>query len=189
MTMARSIRFAGTSLLILLIALIVTSATPDAYAQTDPGSEPVRVYTNADLALLGPLPSEPAGPPPVTRSDEEENWEFVTDFIESQRARIDADRSHELERERVASEAEDDGGHGRPYLGYYGYHPGRYPYGSSRGNRNDRSLDRSKQLNVHAPHKMFRDKPPVREHVPGLGDSYRRGKTAGPARGHRTCSH
>ncbi len=176
---------------ILLIALIVTSATPGAYAQTGPANDPIRVYTNADLALLGPPSSEPADPPLVRRSNEAENWKFVTDFIARQRAEIDADRSHDLERERVANEADYKGGYGVSYLGlgYYGRYSGRYSYGSSHVKRGGRSLYRSQQLNVHRPHKMFRDNPPVREHVPGLGDSYRHGRSARPARGHRKASH
>ena len=181
--MARSIRFAAASLSILLFAVIVGSATPAS------AGESVRVYTNADLALLSPIPEEPAGPPPAAGANDEDNWKFVNEFISSQHARIDADRSHELERERVVNEADDPGGFGVPYLGYYGNYLGRYPYRSSHVNHRGRNLYRSQQLNLHAPHKMFRNNPPVRQHVPGLGNSYRRAISTRPARGHRQASH
>jgi len=180
-TMARTTRFAGAGALVPLIALIFASATPGARAQTT--DEPVRVYTNADLALLGPLPAVAADPNPASRSSEEQSWKFVADFIKQERAKIDADRAYDLERERVDNEAREDRGHGVPYLGYYGYHPGPY-----HGRRHVHQPDRSRPPKTGIPHKMFRDRPPVREHVPGLGDSYRRG-SARPAHGHRRVSH
>jgi hypothetical protein len=53
--------------------------------------EPVRVYTNADLATLPPIATSP---PPVEQGP---GWEFVIDFLAEQRARIDADRAYEMD--------------------------------------------------------------------------------------------
>ena len=135
--MIRSTRFVAVGLSALLFALIIASP---AYAQSEPSGEAVRVYTNADLALLSPLPpaSESARSHPASRSSEEENWKFAADFIQRERARLDSDRAYDLERERIANEAREDRGYGVPYLGYYGYYRGPYPYGSSHGKRHGR---------------------------------------------------
>ena len=102
--------------LLLLCAVMLPVA-----AQT--GAETVRVYTNADLERLEPLAVDSA---PVARHDEAE-WEFVTEFLEREQAKIDADRAHRLEQRRVAIE-EGFVGDRRSRSGYripYGI----YPYG------------------------------------------------------------
>jgi len=81
--------------LALLAASVAWVAVP-AHAGDD---EPVRVYTNADLEALPPIP---VGQPVLTR--DEADWQFVSDFLDRQRESLDADRAHELERARVESE-------------------------------------------------------------------------------------
>jgi hypothetical protein len=63
--------------------------------------EPVRLYTNADLERFGE-PS-PADAHPVVH-DDEAAWKFVTDFLEREHGRLDAERAHDLERRRVQTE-------------------------------------------------------------------------------------
>lgn len=58
----------------------------------------VRVYTNADL--------EKYGPPSPVEPREEEDWTFVQEFIERERAEIASRRAYELERLRVEQEGE-----------------------------------------------------------------------------------
>jgi hypothetical protein len=87
--------------------------------------EPARVYTNADLLPFGP-PSTPV--PAVVQEDP--GWTFVVDFIERERARIDAERALELERRHAAvaeAEAARDG------AAVYGYGYGYYGYGYDDG--------------------------------------------------------
>ena len=116
--------------------LAVLAAGPLA-AQTGPlpgdgePVEPVRVYTNADLERFGP-PSGDAEPVAV---DDDRGWEFVTEFLAREHARLDAERSHELERRRAAIEEEVAARpRARPtyYYPYYGYgyvHVGRHHRG------------------------------------------------------------
>ena len=62
-------RAARPSTLVSLVSLsIALVAAPGAFAQAEPSQEAVRVYTNADLALLSPLAaeSEPAVSRPPT---------------------------------------------------------------------------------------------------------------------------
>ncbi len=57
----------------------------------------VRLYTNADLEKFGPPPDA------MTRvvQDDDRGWEFVTAFLERERARLDADRAYELNWRRL----------------------------------------------------------------------------------------
>lgn len=171
-----------------LVALILA---PAALAQTAGTDGAVRIYTNVDLALLEPHPAESdaeaalvgSSASDASRANDEENWKFVSDFIAREHAKVHADRDYELERQRVDNEAEEERGYGVPYLGYYGYYgyPGYYRgpddhrpgHGRHHVRRDDGSRSRT-----HVPHPMFRENPPVREHVPGLGNSYRRGRAA-----------
>ncbi len=59
--------------------------------------EPVRVYTNADVERLEPIPTSDA---PVARQDPE-RWRYVIEFLAEQHARIDAERAYELDRRLV----------------------------------------------------------------------------------------
>lgn len=123
---------------IALALLLVAGATLSAQ---DPDAEPVRVYTNADLEGLEPLPTQPAEPP----SDEEiaRRWEFVQSTIDQHYARLDAQRRHELERRMTEAEAgaiERANTESRttlPYSYYGGYGYGYYG-GYSDGPRADR---------------------------------------------------
>jgi hypothetical protein len=69
-----------------------------------------RLYTNADLDALGSVPAqtERIADASETRAAD---WQFVTDFLDRQHARLDAERSLALERRRVEQEeayVEDD---------------------------------------------------------------------------------
>jgi hypothetical protein len=62
----------------------------------------VRLYTNADLERFPDLPdSRVEAAKPST-----EEWGFVTDYLQRQYSRIDADRAHALQRERAEAEVE-----------------------------------------------------------------------------------
>ena len=92
--------------------------------------EPVRVYTNADLE---PLPVTEALAP----IDSGPGWDFVIDFLAEQHARIDADRSYELDRAALHEASRPERPHYvLPYsYGYYGYGPWSYPQRRSCGPR------------------------------------------------------
>ena len=55
-------------------------------------ADETRVYTNADLERLPPLPT--SAPSPAVEGP---GWEFVIDFLAEQHARIDARRAYELD--------------------------------------------------------------------------------------------
>ena len=89
----------------LLAALVLTWAVPTlAERGDDSDDEPVRVYTNADLERLEPIPTQPAEPP----SPEEvaRRWEFVQSVIDQAYARIDAERRHDLDRRLTEARAD-----------------------------------------------------------------------------------
>jgi len=79
------------------------------------------VYTNSDLERLFGPPSVDSGP---VDTNDDADWEFVTEFLEREHSRIDADRSYDIERRR--QRLEDDRttrrdspiGYGYPYYGY-----------------------------------------------------------------------
>ena len=91
--------------------MLLASATVATAAEI---GEPVPLYTNADLEKFGP----PAEVSPATVV-EDPGWEFVIDFLERERAGIDADRAHALDQRHVGL-AEDEAarrpafGHGYP---------------------------------------------------------------------------
>lgn len=71
--------------------------------------EPDRTWTNADLMrLFGPAPEipEPSEKELARAEADAAAWEFVRDFLDSQRARNDDDRRYELDRRREQAEAE-----------------------------------------------------------------------------------
>ncbi len=111
----------------LFFALVLSVGIP-AGLLADKAETPTRVYTNADLEVL----------PEVTVSTPLEpidgaGWEFVTAFIERERARIDADRQHALDRQFVESETERQEPTGERYwfpgpgYGFYGFYPAPRP--------------------------------------------------------------
>ena len=111
-------------------ALLLLAAAAPAPAQ-DAAEEPVRVYTNADLEDLEPLPTQPAEP--LSEEEIARRREFVQSVIDQSYARIDAKRRHDLERRMVEAEAqalERANTESRTTLpfSYYGY-----PYGYSGG--------------------------------------------------------
>jgi hypothetical protein len=92
---------------LLLLLLLVAAADPPITAQAEPITdgdevEPVRVYTNADLERFGRVGVDPTPPAP----DDGAEWAFVTEFLAREHARLDAERSLELERRRVTLEEE-----------------------------------------------------------------------------------
>jgi hypothetical protein len=99
------------TLLLALVALPVAAAARTA--------EP-RVYTNADLEKLDPLPvdSDRIGP------SDGFGWASVTEFLDREYARLDARRSHDLDRRLVEIEEEESAdrryrrGFGLVYPGY-----------------------------------------------------------------------
>jgi hypothetical protein len=109
----------SASMLVLFAAAVAPIA-----AQTEPETT-AHVYTNADLERFGPPAVDSA---PVAPHDDTE-WKFVTDFIEREQVRIDAERAYRLEQRRVTIEeqsVEDRRSHGR-YIQPYGV----YPYGNT----------------------------------------------------------
>lgn len=79
-------------LAIPVIALLTTAAVAAA-------PESPRVYTTEDLdKMFGPAPKRPTDP--VDKSGPED-WRFVEQFLDRQYSRIDADRSHDLDRRTV----------------------------------------------------------------------------------------
>ena len=114
----------------LALLLLAAAATiPAQVAGDEPALEPVRVYTNADLEDLEPLPTQT----PEPRSAEEiaQRWEFVQSVIDQGYARLDAKRRHELERRMAEAEADaiERAGTESHYtlpFSYYGYPYGYY---------------------------------------------------------------
>jgi len=62
----------------------------------------VRVYTNADLERFPALPDSDVE---ASRPSADE-WRFVTDYLQRQYTRLDADRDYSLERERAEAEVD-----------------------------------------------------------------------------------
>jgi len=95
-----------------LVAPLVSVAAEDA----------VRVYTNADIERLAPLPVQQAPLVPFDR----ERWEFVVQFLEREHERLKADRDHELSRAILDAEIEQAEARresywlpAAPYAGFY----------------------------------------------------------------------
>jgi len=90
-------RRSALAVAVLLVARVAAGATS---AQTASGDEKVRLYTNADLVGLPPIPT--SAPTPAS---DELGWEFVIDFLAEQHARIDAQRTNDLDRAFVEATA------------------------------------------------------------------------------------
>ena len=105
------------------VALALVSPVVADDAQVEDG---VRTYTNADLKKFGP----PSDTEPVP-FDEQASWKFVSEFIEHERARIDADRAYALARRQATLDERmaDRRRYTLPYS-YYGYGHG---YGYDHG--------------------------------------------------------
>jgi len=107
----------GVPVLGVVVCLVLAGPGQSSRAESP---EPVRVYTNADLEKFGP--PAPRVPPLV---ETEVGWRFVTEFIEREQARIDAERENDLKRREAdrldrMAEARD-----RSWGG--GYLPGWWP--------------------------------------------------------------
>ncbi len=92
-----------------LLAAFAATAVP---AQPTSHEDPVRLYTNADLEQPDPLPVAAKPDQPA----DDGRWEFVADFIAREHDRLDAERSHELNRRLVDIEEEESAN--RRYYGY-----------------------------------------------------------------------
>jgi len=148
--------------------LLLLAAFPGIHAQDEVAEEEVYVYTNADVEKLEPIPT---GSSPFHVLDDPDAWAFVADFIKNERAKISSDRNHELERDYVEIEANRPVGYGERYPVYLRvpHYPVRlHPPVVDGGEPDAHEVPATK-----IPHPMFRERPPVREFVPGLGDSYR----------------
>ena len=148
--------------------LLLLAAFTGVHAQNQIDEEEVYVYTNADVEKLVPLP---AGQSSVYTPFDAEAWEFVSAFIARERAKIISDRDHELERDRVEIEADRPVGYGERYPYYRPRVP--YPVRPLPPVRDDSDSGQDALPATRVPHPMFRERPPVREFTPGLGDSYR----------------
>ena len=158
---------------IIATALLLLAVSPGLRAQDPADRDEVVLYTNADIEKLEPLPT---GQPLVDTSLDTEAWEFVSAFIASERAKINSDRDHELERDRVEIEAERPVGYGERYPYYRPRVPyGRAHHGQRAGGEPSAGADAAPATGT--PHPMFRSRPPVREFTPGLGNSYRGAKS------------
>jgi len=91
----------GSKTLLVAAVLVAAGGTAIAQTQTADRNEPVRVYTNADLERLEPIPTQPANPP--TPEEVAQRWEFVQSVLDEAYARIDADRRHALDRRLTES--------------------------------------------------------------------------------------
>ncbi len=92
------------------VALLALLAACTSTAVTAEG--PVRLYTNADLEEPGPLPVAASPDEPA----ENTGWDFVVDSISRGHERLEAERSHELDRRLVDIEQEKSAD--RRYYGY-----------------------------------------------------------------------
>jgi len=137
-------------------------------------------FTDAELAALEPFP--------VTGTEQEPAPEAptVSEMLDRAREDLAADRAYELERQRIEAEST------QPEPGYvYGllYTPrvNGIPIDELYRKRHcdrGRHVEPPPTTDTHAPHPRFVEHPPVREHVPGLGDSYRQAgsRNAAPVR-------
>ncbi len=150
----------------LATALLLLAAMPAIPSEDPAEDEGIVTYTNADVEKLEPLPT--GRPLPHSRFDARA-WEFVSAFIAHERAKITSDRDHDLERERVEIEADRPVGYGQPYP-----YDLRVPYGPAyHGQKRVEPEPRDRApAATRIPHPMFKQRPPVREFTPGLGDSY-----------------
>ena len=119
---------------------------------TAAADEPVRVYTNADLENLEPIPTSA---PPV---DAGPGWEFVIDFLAEQHARIDADRAYELDGALVDETVRRSREAARPryvlpYNYWYGYGPHHRRPTAAPGPRPGSPRDWVVPLHARRPHR------------------------------------
>jgi len=135
--MARFVKRRVLPVAALALLMLIPAAAAD---------EPVRLYTNVDLLEFGP-PPDPQDAPDAAAWDAELGWEFVTDFIERERSRLDRDRRDDLDRQLVEARVNElDGraeraGIALPYyygFGYYGHRSGRH--GNGVGHKAKRSF-------------------------------------------------
>jgi len=125
----------GRTGVVLLVSLGLAGAVT--------GQEPVRVYTNADLE---PLPPTQQSSPEVAETGP--GWEFVIDFLAEQHARIDADRSYELDGAVLDEAARRSTGNGPRYVLPWGYGS---PYGyRPHGNGSGRACPKPRPANAAA---------------------------------------
>ena len=154
--------------IIRIATLLLLLATFPAVADEATAEEDVVLYTNADVEKLEPLPT---GQPLAHARFDSQAWAFVSGFVARERARINEDRDHELERDRVEIEADRPAGYGERYPYYL-----RVPYYDPLP-RKPRTApiarERETPSATQISHPMFRGRPPVREFTPGLGDAYR----------------
>lgn len=96
-------RLVPTLGIVALLAAGSSALAQNAQAAPDETDEPVRVYTNADLDDLPPLPTQETEPP--TPEEIARRWAFVDSVLDRAHARIDADRRHDLDRRLTEAEA------------------------------------------------------------------------------------
>jgi hypothetical protein len=88
------------SLVAAFLCLLVWPAMAPSVARAE--EQGVRVYTNADLERFPVLPDSDVE---ASRPSADE-WRFVTDYLQRQYTRLDADREYSLERERAEAEVD-----------------------------------------------------------------------------------
>jgi len=90
----------GKSLVAAFLCLLVWPAMVPSSARAEDGE--VRLYTNIDLERF---PTLPASEVEASRPSADE-WRFVTDYLDRQYTRLDADREHSMERDRAEAEVD-----------------------------------------------------------------------------------
>jgi hypothetical protein len=90
-----------TARLISLFAAVLLVAGGTIARAESGEDDPVRLYTNEDLAKYAPPPGSHPRP-----SEPEPSWESIVQFLDRQYARLDAERRLDLERARVESEVD-----------------------------------------------------------------------------------
>ena len=114
----RKIRLITIALVALVLALPALAVTI---------TDGVPLYTNEDLTRMFGAP--PKGPSVPVDKSKPEDWVAIQQFIDSQYARIDAERQYEMQRQSMMESSqvphESSGGY---YPGLYGgYYGGYYP--------------------------------------------------------------
>ena len=124
---ANALVFAA-GLLLLSSFVMAADAAPAATSEPYEDERP-RVYTNADLARLEPLPQQQK---PIAEAPSGEEWDLLVRMLEMEAQRNREARAESLERERMnaAQKAYD---HAVDYAEYYGYVPSGYGYGYGGG--------------------------------------------------------
>jgi hypothetical protein len=122
------------------LALLAAFAATAVAAEPANREDPVRIYTNADLEELDPLPVAAQ----ADGQTDESGWESVAEFIAREHRRLDAERSYELNRRLVEIEEEQAADRrDRPGIGFASYrgYPVvyAYPYAPGVGKRAGRA--------------------------------------------------